>query len=416
MAMVAAEMQRENLQIPLLIGGATTSKTHTAVKIDPNYDAPVIHVLDASRAVGVVSNLLSDRTKPAFVKDIADEYDAVRERHNARAEDGKRASLDDARNAAADIDWAGYTPPKPTFLGLKVFDDYDLSELVPYIDWTPFFRTWEMNGVYPAILDDEKLGPPARTLFADAGVMLDRIVAEKWLIAQAVIGFFPATRVNHDDVEIYATDQRNSPAATIHFLRQQMQKEAGRTNHCLADFVAPGDSGVEDYLGGFAVTTGIGIEKQLKVFEADHDDYSGILLKALADRLAEAFAERLHERVRREFWAYAENETLENDALIREAYQGIRPAPGYPACPDHTAKRDLFTLLNAEKNAGIKLTDNFAMMPAASVSGYYFSHPDAKYFGVGRVGKDQVEDYAKRRGITLAEAERWLAPNLGYTP
>ncbi|MEE8352801.1 MAG: methionine synthase, partial [Rhodospirillales bacterium] len=341
MAMVAAEMQRENLQIPLLIGGATTSKTHTAVKIDPNYDAPVIHVLDASRAVGVVSNLLSDRTKPAFVKDIADEYDAVRERHNARAEDGKRASLDDARNAAADIDWAGYTPPKPTFLGLKVFDDYDLSELVPYIDWTPFFRTWEMNGVYPAILDDEKLGPPARTLFADAGVMLDRIVAEKWLTAQAVIGFFPATRVNHDDVEIYATDQRNSPAATIHFLRQQMQKEAGRTNHCLADFVAPGDSGVEDYLGGFAVTAGIGIEKQLKIFEADHDDYSGILLKALADRLAEAFAERLHERVRREFWAYAENETLENDALIREAYQGIRPAPGYPACPDHTAKRDL---------------------------------------------------------------------------
>ncbi|MDA0305437.1 MAG: methionine synthase [Proteobacteria bacterium] len=416
MATVAAEMQRQDFQVPLLIGGATTSKAHTAVKIDPNYDAPVIHVMDASRAVGVVSTLLNDESKPAFIKGIADDYEEVRQRHAERAEEGKKATLEEARRAAADIDWQGYTPPKPTFLGLKVFDDYDLEELVPYIDWTPFFRTWEMNGVYPAILQDEKMGAPARTLFADAGTMLHRLIDEKWLTAQGVIGFFPASRVNHDDVEIYATDKRNAPAATIHFLRQQMQKEAGRSNHCLADFVAPQNSGVEDYLGGFAVTAGIGIEKQVKIFEADHDDYSAILLKALADRLAEAFAERLHERVRREFWAYAENETLENDDLIREKYHGIRPAPGYPACPDHTAKGSLFTLLNAEKNAGITLTDSFAMFPAASVSGYYFSHPDAKYFGVGRIGRDQIEDYAKRRGITLSEAERWLAPNLGYTP
>jgi len=414
MAHVAAEMQREEFTIPLLIGGATTSKVHTAVKIAPNYDPPVIHVLDASRAVGVVSKLLSKTLKDGFVEEVAKEYEDVRANFEARQEAKSQATIADARAAGADIDWTGYTPPKPTFLGLKVFDDYDLADLVPYIDWTPFFRTWEFKGVYPAILEDETYGSAARDLFSDAGSMLERIVAEKWLKAQAVIGFFPAARIGHDDVEIYASDKRNDAAVTFHFLRQQMKKRAGKPNHCLADFVAPKEGGPDDYLGGFAVTAGIGIEEKVTEFEAANDDYNAILLKALADRLAEAFAERMHERVRREFWAYAENETLENEDLIREAYQGIRPAPGYPACPDHTGKGDLFTLLEAEKNAGITLTDSFAMTPASSVSGYYFSHPDARYFGVGRIGRDQVEDYANRRGIPLEEAERWLAPNLGY--
>jgi 5-methyltetrahydrofolate--homocysteine methyltransferase len=416
MTVVAAEMKRAGLTIPLLIGGATTSKVHTAVKIAPNYDAPVIHVLDASRSVGVVSNLLSDTLKAGFVEEVARDYEDARRRHQARQDIGARMSLADARAAAVEIDWQGYTPPRPKFLGLKVFDDYDLAELIPYIDWTPFFRTWEMKGVYPAILEDSKTGAAARDLFADAGAMLESIAGEKWLTARGVIGFFPAARVGHDDVEIYASDERNDAAVTLSFLRQQMDKAAGRSNHCLADFVAPKEGGPADYLGGFAVTAGIGIEKKLKDFDKANDDYSGILLKALADRLAEAFAERMHERVRREFWAYAENETLDNEDLIGEAYRGIRPAPGYPACPDHTAKKDLFELLGADKNAGITLTDSFAMMPASSVSGYYFSHPEAKYFGVGRIGRDQVEDYAERRGISLTEAERWLAPNLGYTP
>jgi len=416
MSSIAHELQREGLTMPLLIGGATTSKVHTAVKIAPHYDAPVVHVLDASRAVGVASKLLSNTLRDDFVNEVAEEYKTVRANFEAREQAKNQASIADARSAAPDINWTGYTPPKPTFLGLKVFDDYDLADLVPYIDWTPFFRTWEFKGVYPAILQDEKVGAAVRDLFAEAGAMLERIVAEKWLTAQAVIGFFPAARIGHDDVEIYASDERNDPAVTLHFLRQQMQKSSGQPNHCLADFVAPKDNGPADYLGGFAVTAGIGIEKKVAEFEADNDDFNAILLKALADRLAEAFAERMHERVRREFWAYAENETLENDALIHESYQGIRPAPGYPACPDHTAKHDLFELLGAEKNAGIALTDSFAMTPASSVSGYYFSHPDAKYFGVGRIARDQVEDYAKRRGITLGEAERWLAPNLGYTP
>ncbi len=421
MSNIAAEMQRADLKIPLLIGGATTSKVHTAVKIAPRYDHPVIHVLDASRAVGVVSNLLSDTLRDDFVEEVAKDYEDVRARHEARVDGKGQAKLEDARAKAADIDWTGYTPPKPKFLGLKTFDDYDLGELANYIDWTPFFRTWELKGVYPAILKDKTYGTAASELFADAGVMLNKIVAEKWLTARAVIGFFPAARVNHDDVEVYTSDDRSAPAATLRLLRQQMKKERGRANNCLADFVAPKElamkeGGPDDFIGGFAVTTGIGIENKLAEFEADQDDYNSILLKALADRLAEAFAERMHQRVRREFWAYAENETLENEDLIKENYQGIRPAPGYPACPDHTGKLDLFTLLDAEKNAGIALTGGLAMTPASSVSGFYFSHPEAKYFGVGRIGRDQVEDYAKRRGITLPEAERCLAPNLGYTP
>jgi 5-methyltetrahydrofolate--homocysteine methyltransferase len=416
MCTVAAEMKREGLDLPLLIGGATTSKAHTAVKVAPNYDAPVVHVLDASRSVGVVSKLLSDTLRADFVKEVANDYEQVRRRHESREVKSTPVTIAAAREARAKIDWQGYAPPKPAFLGLKTFDDYDLAELVTRIDWTPFFRTWELKGTYPAILDDEKFGEAARNLMADAEAMLGRLIGEKWLTARGVIGFFPAAQVNHDDVEIYTDDKRKKTAATLHFLRQQMQKDEGRPNHCLADFVAPKDSGIADYIGGFAVTAGIGTKEKAAAFEADHDDYSGILVKALADRLAEAFAERMHERVRREFWAYDTDEALDNEDLIRERYRGIRPAPGYPACPDHTAKKDLFELLQAEKNAGIALTESFAMTPAASVSGYYFSHADARYFGVGRIGRDQVEDYAKRRGVSLAEAEKWLAPNLGYAP
>ena len=416
MCTVAAEMKRQGFDLPLLIGGATTSKAHTAVKIAPNYDAPVIHVLDASRSVGVVSNLLSDTLRADFVAEVADDYEQVRQRYEAREKTGPPATIAAAREAKAKIDWQGYEPPKPKFLGVKVFDDYDLAELVTRIDWTPFFRTWELKGTYPAILEDEKFGAAARNLFADAEAMLQRLIGEQWLTARGVIGFFPAAQTNHDDVEIYADDDRKEVTATLRFLRQQMRKDEGRPNRCLADFIAPKDSGIADYIGGFAVTTGIGTDEKAARFEADYDDYNAILLKALADRLAEAFAERMHERVRREFWAYAEGENLDNEDLVKERYQGIRPAPGYPACPDHTAKLDLFGLLEAEKNAGIALTESFAMTPAASVSGFYFSHAQARYFGVGRIGKDQVEDYAERRGIALAEAEKWLAPNLIYTP
>ncbi len=415
MSNVAREMKREKLDIPLLIGGATTSKAHTAVKIDPEYEPPVIHVLDASRAVGVVSNLLSETKKKDFVQEVANDYQDVRRRHAEREKTGGQVTLAEARKAKPEIDWAGYKPPKPKFLGLKVFDDYDLAELADYIDWTPFFRTWELKGAYPAILKDDREGEAARGLFTDAKDMLGRLIEENWLTARGVIGFFPAGAVG-DDVGVYAGPKKTRITTKLHFLRQQMQKEKGRANRCLADFIAPKETGIADYIGGFAVTTGLGIENQLKVFDDAHDDYSGILLKALADRLAEAFAERLHLRVRKEFWAYAKGEALENEDLVRERYQGIRPAPGYPACPDHTGKRNLFKLLGAEKNAGMSLTESLAMQPAASVSGYYFSHPEARYFGIGRIGKDQVEDYAKRRKIPVEEAERWLAPNLGYTP
>ena len=415
MSNVAREMKREKLDIPLLIGGATTSKAHTAVKIDPEYEPPVIHVLDASRAVGVVSNLLSETKKKDFVQEVANDYQDVRRRHAEREKTGGQVTLAEARDSGAEIDWAGYKPPKPKFLGLKVFDNYDLAELADYIDWTPFFRTWELKGAYPAILKDDREGEAARGLFTDAKDMLGRLIEEKWLTARGVVGFFPAGAVG-DDVGVYAGPKKTRITTKLHFLRQQMQKEKGRANRCLADFIAPKETGIADYMGGFAVTTGLGIENQLKVFDDAYDDYSGILLKALADRLAEAFAERLHQRVRKEFWAYAKGEALENKDLIRERYQGIRPAPGYPACPDHTAKRSLFKLLGAEKNAGMFLTESFAMTPAASVAGYYFSHPEARYFGIGRIGKDQVEDYAKRRKISVEEAERWLAPNLGYTP
>ncbi len=412
MCTVATEMQRADCTIPLLIGGATTSKIHTAVKIAPNYQGPTIYVQDASRAVGVVSNLMSDSLKDTFVAEVAAEYADMRAAREGAGTRSQRLAIASARANRAKVDFAK-TAPQPSFLGLRNFETYDIAELARYIDWTPFFRTWELKGAYPAILNDPKEGEAARSLFEDAQAMMQRIIGKEWLTARAVVGLFPANAIG-DDVEIYADNERKEVRATFHFLRQQQEKRDGRSNDCLADFIAPKDSGVADYFGAFAVTTGHDIEEALAEFERDHDDYNAILLKALADRLAEAFAERLHERVRKEFWGYAADENLANDDLVRECYRGIRPAPGYPACPDHTEKTALFDLLKAEKNAGIQLTEGFAMLPAASVSGFYFAHPDAHYFGVGRIGRDQVEDYAARCGVSATEVERMLAANLAY--
>ena len=416
MAFFASEMEREGWTIPLLIGGATTSKVHTAVKIAPNYSGPVVHVHDASRAVGVASNLLSDVLKPQFVADIKTEYEEVRVLRAARQKEIKRQSIEAARANKPKISWEGRTPPKPSFEGVRVFDDFPLEELVPRIDWTPFFQTWELAGSYPAIFEDKVIGEAARNLWKDAQEMLGRIVKEKWLHARAVVGFFKANSDGAEDIHLAAwtrEDGRVHPAATVHTIRQQMVKNAG-PNLALADFVAPLDSGLTDWIGGFVVTTGIGLEARVEAFEATHDDYSSIMLKALADRLAEAFAERLHERVRGELWGYAPDEKLDNQAIIREQYQGIRPAPGYPACPDHTEKRTLFDLLDAEKNAGVTLTESFAMLPTSAVSGFYFWHPQSQYFGVGKIERDQVEQYALRKGMELRVAERWLAPILNY--
>lgn len=415
MCFVASEMQREGLDLPLLIGGATTSKVHTAVKIAPNREQPVVYVPDASRAVGVAASLLSDEQRPAFTAEVAADYAEMRERHARQQREKDIAPLERARANRADVDWSQPRAPRPAFSGLKVFDEYDLAALVERIDWTPFFRTWELAGRYPDILQDETVGEAARGLYADATAMLERIVAERWFAPRAVIGFWPANRVGDDDVAVYDSDNRGEELAVFHFLRQQMGRASGRANFCLADFIAPASEGV-DWLGGFAVTAGHGVEEQVARFEAENDDYNAILVKALADRLAEAFAEHMHERVRREFWGYAPDETLSNAELIAEKYAGIRPAPGYPACPDHTEKRTLFDLLKAEANAGVELTDSFAMLPASSVSGFYFAHPEARYFGIGRIGRDQVADYARRKGVELAIMERWLAPNLAYDP
>jgi 5-methyltetrahydrofolate--homocysteine methyltransferase len=415
MAHVAREMQREGFTVPLLIGGATTSRVHTAVKIAPNYEHPVIWVKDASRGVGVASNLLSDELKTGFLDKIRAEYDEVRARHKGKKSGARLLPLADARANRSPIDWSSYTPPAPLKPGITVFGDYPLDELTRYIDWTPFFITWEMKGRYPAILTDEKVGVEATKLFNDAQAMLKRAIKEKWLVAKGVIGLFPANSVGEDDIEVYADESRRAPRMTLHTLRQQDEKPPGRPNRALADFVAPKSSGLKDYIGGFAV--GIhGAEEMAKKFEQAHDDYNAIMIKALADRLAEAFAERLHERVRREFWGYAADETLDNESLIREEYKGIRPAPGYPACPDHTEKALLFELIDATKNSGVRLTESFAMWPAAAVSGLYFSHPESKYFAVGSLGKDQIEDYARRKGMDRALIERWLSPNLGYEP
>ena len=409
MAHMAAEMQRLEMNIPLLIGGATTSRIHTAVKIDTKYDHAVVYVPDASRAVGVAGDLLSDERKVDYVKGIKDEYEAMRIQRASRTSKRKTFTLQQARNNAYKGDWENHTPPKPTFLGLKTFDDYSLAELSEYIDWTPFFHAWELAGKYPKILNDEVVGEEATTLFADAQKMLKQIVDEKWLSARGVIGFFPANSIG-DDIEVYEGDERTEVKAVLHHLRQQMAKPSDRPNSCISDFVAPKTSSKKDYVGAFAVTAGIGIDEHVKRFEDDHDDYNSILLKALADRLAEAFAERLHQRVRQEFWAYANDEKFTNDELIAEGYQGIRPAPGYPACPDHTEKATLWSLIEPDKNAGITITESFAMLPTAAVSGFYFSHPDAKYFGTGKILQDQVIDYAARKGDDLSVTERWLAP------
>jgi 5-methyltetrahydrofolate--homocysteine methyltransferase len=416
MVFVARDMQRQGLSLPLLIGGATTSRVHTAVKIAPAYDGTVVHVHDASRAVGVAGSLMSANEAEAYRARVRADYAEMRAAHARRYADRDRLPLADARVNRLKPVFDGYRPPPPRRPGLTAFDAYDLGELVDRLDWGPFFQAWELSGRYPAILDDPVVGEAARGVFRDAQTMLARIVAEKWLRPRAVIGLWPANTVGCDDIAVYADEGRTDVRATIHTLRQQMRRDRDRPNLALADFLAPAESGIEDWVGGFAVTSGHGLDEVVKDFHSRHDDYSAIMAKALADRLAEAFAERMHERVRKEFWGYAPDEDLPNEALIAEAYRGIRPAPGYPACPDHTEKRILFDLLGAEEAAGIELTDSFAMWPAASVAGYYFSHPDARYFGLGRIHRDQVEDYAQRKGVPVAEVERWLAANLAYDP
>ncbi|MCW0375334.1 methionine synthase [Xanthomonas sacchari] len=433
MTHVAREMQRQGFSMPLLIGGATTSRAHTALKIDPHYAAPTVWVKDASRAVGVAQSLISRELRAAFVAANDADYAEIRQRHKNRGDAKRLVSLAHARGQRFDGGWDAYTPPVPRQPGLHVFDDYPLDDLVPLIDWTPFFQAWELAGKFPAILTDEIVGQQASELYQDARAMLQRIVAEKWLTAKAVFGLWPAQSVGDDVVVLTDRESGNgngeSSGATapldhsrfsiphsLHFLRQQVDKPAERPDFCLADFVAPRDSGKQDWIGAFAVTAGIGIEPHVARFEAAHDDYNAILLKALADRLAEALAERLHQRVRTEFWGYADDEALDNEALIAERYRGIRPAPGYPACPDHSEKQTLFALLDAGRNAGMSLTESFAMLPTAAVSGYYFSHPQSQYFVVGRLGKDQLADYARRKGVSLQQAERWLASNLDYDP
>jgi len=417
MVTVASEMERLNFDIPLMIGGATTSQVHTAVKINPNYTkSQAIYVSDASRAVGVVSKIIAEDGNTDYLKAIRDEYEEMAAKHAGAQSKKKRNPIAKARENRFQPDWAAYTPPKPSFLGLKTFEAYDLEELVDYIDWTPFFQSWDLHGKYPRILEDDKVGEAARSLFADAQAMLKRMVKEKWVTPKAVVGFWPANTVNTDDIEIYADDERKKSVGLMHCLRQQMTRTNNRPNLSLSDFVAPKDSGKADYIGGFVVTAGEGEEDIAKRFQDENDDYGSIMVKALADRFAEAFAERMHERVRKEFWGYAPDENLDTDAIIAEDYQGIRPAPGYPACPDHTEKGKLFQLLEAEERAGVRLTESYAMYPGASVSGLYFSHPDAAYFGVGKIERDQVEDYAARKNWSVEETEKWLAPNLNYSP
>ncbi len=441
MAHVAKEMERQGFKIPLLIGGATTSRVHTAVKIEPNYPSgQTVYVTDASRAVGVCSNLLSNTSRDSYIAEIKADYAAAREQHEGKKGKASYVSLAEARAHGLKTNWnkkptplnpplsggkrtsspdkgrsgGVYVPPKPKLLGVQKLENYPLDALVEFIDWTPFFQAWELAGRYPKILQDEVVGVEATKLFADAQLMLKKLIKEKWLTANAVFGLFPANTVNGDDIEIYSDDKRKKTLMTWHNLRQQTKKPADIPNYCLADYIAPKESKVKDYIGAFAVTTGIGIEKKMKEFEQANDDYSAIMLQALADRLAEAFAEHLHLRVRREFWGYSADEALNNDELIAEKYRGIRPAPGYPACPEHSEKGALFELLQAPQNAGITLTENFAMLPTAAVSGFYFPHPQAQYFATGKVDKEQVADYAHRKGWTVEEAERWLAPVLSY--
>jgi len=415
MVHVAKEMQRLDLEIPLLIGGATTSKAHTAVKIEPRYRQPVVYVPDASRAVGVANSLLSQDLRERYLISLRAEYEAVRARRAAKDEARNLVSLEQARANPVPIDWSSHAPPVPFEPGVQVLEDIPIRDIARYIDWTFFFHAWEIRGRYPQILDDPKKGEEARKLFGDARTMLEQVTAEKWLRAAAVIGLFPANSEG-DDVLVFADEERADPRAVFHFLRKQGRQPEGKHNDCLADFIAPVQTGLNDYIGTFACTAGLGIDEHVKAFEADHDDYSALMLKALADRLAEALAEMLHEHVRRRCWGYAADEELRNEDLIAERYRGIRPALGYPACPDHTEKDTLWQLLDVETQIGIWLTESKAMVPTAAVSGLYFSHPDARYFAVGKLGKDQIADYAERRGKSVAEIERWLGPNLAYEP
>jgi 5-methyltetrahydrofolate--homocysteine methyltransferase len=416
MCHVAAEMERQGLDLPLMIGGATTSRVHTAVKIHPNYRrGQAVYVNDASRAVGVAQSLMSADNKAGYIAELRGEYRKIADAHARAQEDKVRLPLKVARDNAVKLDWSGaYVPPVPAFTGSRLLEDYPIADLVGIIDWTPFFQTWELSGKFPAILDDAKVGEAATALYNDARAMLEKIVAEKWFKASAVAGFWPANSVG-DDIHLYADEARAKPMAVLHGLRQQLSKREGRANVSISDFVAPRDSGLKDYVGAFAVTAGLGEDEIAARFKRANDDYSAIMVSALADRLAEAFAERLHQLTRKEFWGFAAGESLSNEDLIAEKYQGIRPAPGYPAQPDHTEKGTLFKLLDAER-IGVKLTESFAMWPGAAVCGLYFSHPDSAYFGVGKIERDQVEDYARRKGWSVEQAERWLAPILNYDP
>jgi 5-methyltetrahydrofolate--homocysteine methyltransferase len=416
MCNVAAEMERQGFDVPLLIGGATTSRVHTAVKIHPNYRrGQTVYVNDASRAVGVTSALLSAEKRANYIVNIRAEYARIAETHARGEEQKRRLKLMAARANALKLDWSGNYRPTRARAATTVLHDFPLADLVPYIDWSPFFSTWELTGKYPAILDDDKYGAAARALFDDAKALLDRIICENWFAARGVAGFWPAN-ADGDDIQVYADEARDRPIATLHTLRQQLARREGRANVALADFVAPRSSGIADYVGAFIVTAGIGEDEIAKRFRGANDDYSSIMVKALADRLAEAFAEHLHAKVRRELWGYAPDETLTPRDLIGETYVGIRPAPGYPAQPDHTEKAVLFDLLGGQAATGVKLTESFAMWPGASVCGLYFSHPQSHYFGVGKIERDQVEDYARRKGWSPEEAEKWLAPVLNYDP
>jgi len=413
MVHVAREMKRQGFDVPLLIGGATTSPAHTAVKIDPEYEGAVAYVKDASRAVGVCQSLVTPEHRAATTRRLKAEHAEKRDQHRGRKAKAPAFTLAEARANRFRCDWSAYRPPVPRMAGLRVFEDIALEELVRYIDWMPFFNAWEFAGKFPDILTDPVVGEAASNLYADARRMLKQLVAGRWTRASAVIGFFPANSVD-DDIEVYADESRGQVVHRLHHLRQQKPKPAGQPHYALADFVAPRESGVPDWIGAFAVTAGLGLDEKVREYEARHDDYGAIMLKALADRLAEALAERMHERVRREFWGYAPEERFTGDQLVREEYRGIRPAPGYPACPDHTEKATLWRMLEVERNAGIRLTESYAMYPTAAVSGWYFSHPEARYFQVGRIDADQVADYARRKGMTVGEAERWLAPIVGY--
>ena len=415
MVHVASEMARLDFDQPLLIGGATTSPAHTAVKIEPKYDGPVIYVKDASRSVGVAQALINEASRAELVSKVRADNLRRRERHASKSRLTPQVTLRQARENQLAIPWKDYSAPQPGFIGTRVFEKIDLEDLLAYIDWMPFFNAWEFHGKFPDILSDPVVGTEASKLMADAEALLDTIVNERWLHANAVIGIF-AAHSDGDDVVIYRDDERSRELQRFHFLRQQRRKPDGQPHLCLADYVAPRDSGRSDYVGGFVVSAGHGIDAHIDRFEAQHDDYSAIVLKALADRLAEAAAEYMHARVRREYWGYAADERLSNEELIAERYRGIRPAPGYPACPDHTEKALLWRLLDVEKSVDVHLTESFAMLPTAAVSGFYFGHPEARYFSVGKIGRDQVESYAARKGLTVAEIERWLAPNLGYAP